>query len=112
MLWSNNKGNAGNKYCFGVIIGVMLETSKETGEKLNNEPPSWENLSSGFATRSDSNRSMGSSLKYRIWEEERSYYLCSENKGADQADLRLCFHICKNRFSHDAAVFINDISNK
>ena len=29
------------------------------------------------------------------------YYLCSENKGADQlrayreADLRLCFHICK-----------------
>ena len=33
------------------------------------------------------------------------YYLCSENKGADQlrgyreADLRLCFRICKNRFS-------------
>ena len=30
------------------------------------------------------------------------YYLCSENKGADQlrgyreADLRLCFRICKN----------------
>ena len=30
------------------------------------------------------------------------YYLCSENKGADQlrgyreADLRLCFHVCKN----------------
>ena len=30
------------------------------------------------------------------------YYPCSENKGADQlrgyreADLRLCFHICKN----------------
>ena len=29
------------------------------------------------------------------------YYLCSENEGADQlhgyreADLRLCFHICK-----------------
>ena len=37
------------------------------------------------------------------------YYLCSENKGADQlrgyheADLRLCFHRCKNRFSHDEA---------
>ena len=38
------------------------------------------------------------------------YYLCSENKGADQlrgyreADLRLCFCICefaKSRFSHD-----------
>ena len=32
---------------------------------------------------------------------EGSYYLCSENKGTDQlhgyheADLRLCFHICK-----------------
>ena len=37
------------------------------------------------------------------------YYLCSENKGADQlrgyreADLRLCFPICKSRFSHNAA---------
>ena len=33
---------------------------------------------------------------------EGLYYLCSENKGADQlrgdceADLRLCFRICKN----------------
>ena len=40
------------------------------------------------------------------------YYLCSENKGADQlrdyreADLRLCFRICKKRFSHDEAPFI------
>ena len=37
------------------------------------------------------------------------YYPCSENKGADQlrgqreADLRLCFRICKKRFSHDLA---------
>ena len=37
------------------------------------------------------------------------YYLCSENKGADQlcgyhtADLLLCFHICKKLVSHDAA---------
>ena len=35
-------------------------------------------------------------------------YLCSESKGTDQlrsycaADLLLCFHICKNRFSHEA----------
>ena len=35
-------------------------------------------------------------------EEEGFFYLCSENKGADQlcgyreADLRLCFRICKN----------------
>ena len=37
------------------------------------------------------------------------YYPCSKNKGADQlrghreADLRLKFRICDNRFSHDAA---------
>ena len=36
-------------------------------------------------------------------------YPCSENKGADQlrgyreADLRLCFHICKNPVSYDEA---------
>ena len=36
-------------------------------------------------------------------------YLCSESNGADQvcgyraADLCLCFRICKNRLSHDAA---------
>ena len=40
-------------------------------------------------------------LKFRIKIEEGFYYLCSENKGADQlrghreADLRLCFRICK-----------------
>ena len=37
------------------------------------------------------------------------YYLCVENKGADQlcgnraADLRLCFRMCKSRFSDDTA---------
>ena len=40
-------------------------------------------------------------LKFRIKEVEGLYYPCSENKGADQlrgyreADLRLCFRICK-----------------
>ena len=40
-------------------------------------------------------------LQFRIWEVEGLYYPCSENKGADQlrgyreADLRLCFRICK-----------------
>ena len=40
---------------------------------------------------------------------EGLYYLCSENTGADQlrgyheADLRLCFRICKTLVSHDAA---------
>ena len=44
---------------------------------------------------------MARGLKFCIKEQEGLYYLCSENKGADQlrgyreADLLLCFHICK-----------------
>ena len=59
-----------------------------------------------FPTWSDTNQAvklqkMARGLKFRIKIEEGSYYLCSENKGADQlrgyreADLRLCFRICK-----------------
>ena len=62
--------------------------------------------SSGFPTRSDTNRAvqpqkMASDLKFRIKVVEGLYYPYSENKGADQlrsycaADLRLCFRICK-----------------
>ena len=51
---------------------------------------------------------MARGLNFRIEKVEGLDYLCSENKSADQlrgyreADLRLCFHICK-MFSHDAA---------
>ena len=44
---------------------------------------------------------MARGLKFRISKAEGSFYLCNENKGADQlrgyreADLRLCFRICK-----------------
>ena len=44
---------------------------------------------------------MSGGLKFQIKEVEGLYYPCSENKGADQlggyreADLRLCFRICK-----------------
>ena len=44
---------------------------------------------------------MAIGLKFQIHEVEGLYYPCSENKGADQlrgyreADLRLCFRICK-----------------
>ena len=59
-----------------------------------------------FPTRSDTNQAvqlqkMARGLKFRIKKVEGLYYLCSENKGADQlrghreADLRLCFRICK-----------------
>ena len=57
-------------------------------------------MSSGFPSRSDTNRAvqpqkMDMGLKFRIQKVEELYYLCSENKGADQlrshcaADLRL-----------------------
>ena len=59
-----------------------------------------------FPTRSDINRAvqpqkMARGLKFRILKVEGLFYLCSENKGADQlrgyrkADLRLCFRISK-----------------
>ena len=65
-----------------------------------------ENLSSGFPTRSNTNRvvqskKMARCLKFWFYEVEGLYYPCSENKGADQlrgyreADLRLSFRICK-----------------
>ena len=67
-----------------------------------------------FPTWSDTNRAvqpqkMDRGLKFRIKEVEGLYYPCSVNKGADQlrgyreADLRLCFRICKMfvfSFSH------------
>ena len=59
-----------------------------------------------FLTRSHTEQAvqpqiMARGLRFGIGEVEGSYYLCSENKGADQlrgyreADLRLCFRICK-----------------
>ena len=59
-----------------------------------------------FPTWSDTNQAvqlqkMARGLKFQIKKVEGSYYLCSKNKGADQlrgyheADLRLCFNICK-----------------
>ena len=68
-----------------------------------------------FLNRSDTNQTVQSqkqarSLKFHIQEEEELYYPSSENKGADQlrgyreADLRLCFRLCRLLvFSHGAA---------
>ena len=45
---------------------------------------------------------MARDMKFRILKAEGLYYPSGENKGADQlrghreADLRLCFRICKN----------------
>ena len=68
----------------------------------------------GFPTRSDTNRAvqplkMARGSKFPIKKVEGLFCLYSENKGADQlcgyrtADPCLCFRICKNQFSHDAA---------
>ena len=48
-----------------------------------------ENFSLGCPTKSDTNRAvqplkMARGLKFRIYEVEELYNLCSENKGADQ----------------------------
>ena len=59
-----------------------------------------------FPNRSDTDRAVHAqkqarSLKFWIYSEEELYDPCSENKGADQlrgnreADLRLCFRICR-----------------
>ena len=59
-----------------------------------------------FPTWSDTNQAvqlqkMTRGLKFGILKVEGLYYLCSKTKGADQlrgyreADLRLCFCICK-----------------
>ena len=77
---------------------------------------SQENLSSGFLTRSDTNQAVqpqkiARDLKFQTWEVEGLYYLCSENKGADQlrfkcAALLICafvFAYVKIRFSQHAA---------
>ena len=53
------------------------------------EPRFEKNQSSGFPTRSHTNRAvqpqkMARGLKFCILEEEELYYLCSENKCADQ----------------------------
>ena len=51
-----------------------------------------------FPTRSDTNwPAQSRSLKLCMKVEEKLYYPCSENKGSDnhEADLRLCFRICK-----------------
>ena len=65
--------------------------------------------------QADTNRAvmpqkMARGLKVRMQEEEGLFYLCSENKGADQLHS-YCFAYAKSRFSHDASQIIetNDI---
>ena len=58
--------------------------------------PTWSNTNQAVQLQK-----MARGLKFQIKKVEGFYYLCSENKGADQlrgyreADLPLCFCICK-----------------
>ena len=62
-----------------------------------------------FPTWSDTNQAvqlqkMARGLKFRIWKVEGLFYLCSENKGADQK--LICIFVleyAKCWFSHDVA---------
>ena len=78
---------------------ILLGQSRQMSHVMG-KPTFW------FPTSSDTNQAvqlqkMARGLKFRIWIVEGLHYLCSENKGADQlrgyreADLRLCFRICK-----------------
>ena len=87
-------------------VSVRLKYSKNAKylkilmSHLVEKPAMW------FPNRSDTNRPVqlqkqAGSLKFWIYLEEGLYYPSSENKGADQlrghreADLRLCFRICR-----------------
>ena len=79
-----------------------------------------EKRSSGFPTRSDTNRPVQSQkqarcLKFRI-QEEKLHYPCSENKGADQLRSNTAKLICvfvfakaKIWFSLDAAQMLASV---
>ena len=79
---------------------VRLGGWKDQMNRVMRKPTFW------FPAWSNTNQTvqphkMARGLKFRIYEVGGLYYLCSENKGADQlrgyreADLRLCFRICK-----------------
>ena len=72
-----------------------------------------------FQNRSDTNRAVQEQKIARDWKfwisgVEELYYQCSENKGADplrsdcEADLRLCFGICRLFFFFSSGGSNND----
>ena len=88
----------------------------------SNWATSWENLSSGFATRLDSNQPAQLQIRDRdltfwLFQVEVLYYPGSRNKGADQtARMRrlICVFVVAydiNRLSHDVARIIPLLAN-
>ena len=94
---------------------TTAETEDRVPPRVMRKPTFW------FPTWSDTNRAvqphkMARGLKFRIEIEEELHYPCGENKGADQlrgyreADLRLCFRICKKPVFSRHGSFITDLS--
>ena len=84
----------------GYLVHVVDDSMLRYMSHLVGKPTMW------FPNRSDTNQPVqlqkqARSLKFWILKVEELYYPCSENKGADQlrgyreADLRLCFRICR-----------------
>ena len=83
-----------------LVLSNPVSTVKNDLSRVMRKQTFW------IPTRFDTNQAvqlqkMARGLKFRIKKAERSCYLRSENKGTDQlrgyreADLRLCFRICK-----------------
>ena len=74
---------------------------EKTGLRGFRPGPTQTGLYRSHTNRAVQPQKMARGLKFRIQDVEGLYYLCSENKDADQlcgyrtADLRLCFRICK-----------------
>ena len=92
-----------------IIKIVCLRNKYHSLEPI--EPRREKTSLSGFPTRSDTNWAV--QQQKEIWNQgiiqKGLYYICSENKGADQlcgyreADLRICFRVyAKSRSAHDA----------
>ena len=75
---------------------TMSESCKENRRQINRKTPAWSGTNQAVQLQK-----IARGLKFRIYVVKGLYYLCSKNKGADQlrgyceADLRLCFRICK-----------------
>ena len=86
---------------------MIVAVNQDYMSRVMRKPTFW------FSTRSDTNRAVQSQktargLKFRIKKVEGLYYLCSENKGADQ--LREAKLICIFVFAYAKCLFSHDAS--
>ena len=60
-------------------------------------------MAPGFSTRSDTNQTVKPQKVARGLGRDKSYYICTENKGANQLIYPFVFRYAKNMFSYDVA---------